>query len=76
MAVYKYARALENSNSEAFDTILEPGDIARWPGIYQCIVCGREIATAAGHTLPPQNHHQHPYGQGRIRWRLVVSHRN
>lgn len=74
MAVYKYGSLLEVNNSEAFDRILEPGAEAPWAGIYRCEGCGREIGTAHGHALPPQNHHQHTYSQGRIRWRLVVSH--
>jgi hypothetical protein len=75
MALYKYSSALGKSDSEAFDHVLEPGANAPWPGIYGCEVCGHEIATAANHVLPPQNHHQHQYGSGRIRWRLRVTHR-
>ena len=76
MAVYKYLQFLSANNSPAFDSIEEPGEVAKWAGIYRCTGCGREIATAAGHILPPQNHHQHSYSQGRIQWRLVVSHLN
>ncbi|EQD58023.1 hypothetical protein B1A_10996, partial [mine drainage metagenome] len=38
----------------------------------RCVACGDEIGIAKGHTLPPQNHHQHAAGVGRIRWQLVV----
>jgi len=31
-----------------------------------------EIGIAKGHTLPPQNHHQHAAGQGPIKWQLLV----
>jgi hypothetical protein len=34
--------------------------------------CGREIGIAQGHTLPPQNQHEHTPAQGAIRWRLIV----
>lgn len=75
MALYKYRDFIEPSSDAAFDQVCEPGTAAPWPGIYRCEGCGHEIAIAQGHMLPPQNHHQHTYQQGRIRWRLVVSHR-
>lgn len=75
MAVYKYARFLRRSISAAFDKLVEPSKPAPWPGIYRCHACGHEIAIAGGHALPPQNHHQHAPGLGRIQWRLVVSHK-
>jgi hypothetical protein len=74
MAIYKYAQYISKSDDAAFDRIHEPSVAAPNPGIYRCEGCGHEIATAGGHTLPPQNHHQHTTAQGRIRWRLVVSH--
>ncbi len=74
MALYKYQAFIEQSNNEAFDQLQEPSAAALWPGIYRCHACGHEIAIAQGHTLPPQNHHQHRPGLGRILWRLVVSH--
>ena len=73
MALYKYSNFLRQTDDPAFDRISEPGSFAPNPGIYQCEVCGLEIAIAAQHSLPPQNHHQHPQYQP-IRWRLVVSH--
>nr|WP_313162263.1 VOC family protein [Kosakonia cowanii] len=38
---------------------------------YRCVNCGDEIGIAKGHTLPPQNHHQHQNGLP-IRWKLLV----
>ena len=75
MALYKYRDFIEHSDDGAFDKLNEPSTAAPWPGIYRCHACGHEIAIAAGHTLPPQNHHQHSPGLGRIQWRLVVSHK-
>ena len=48
------------------------GNVAPYAGIYRCVVCGEEIGIAQGHTLPPQNHHQHPAGPGRIEWQLIM----
>jgi hypothetical protein len=76
MALYKYSQFIEQSNDAAFDKILQPSTSAPWPGIYRCDGCGHEIGIAQGHTLPPQNHHQHTYNQGAIRWRLVSSHQS
>jgi len=75
MALYKHKEFIDPSNDAAFDTLLEPGTAARWPGIYRCHACGHEIAIAGGHILPSQNHHQHALGIGPIQWRLVVSHK-
>ncbi len=73
MALFKYEQFISKSSDGAFDRLHEPGVEAPNPGIYRCAVCGREIAIAAGHDLPPQNHHQHPQRE-RIQRRLVVSH--
>lgn len=75
MALYKYSQFLEKSDHAAFDQLQDPGTPAAYPGIYRCQVCGHEIAIAAGHVLPPQNHHQHSPIQGPIQWRLAVSHK-
>lgn len=72
MAVYKYAKYLEDSDDSEFDANHEPGNEAPVAGIYRCMGCHREIAIAEGHTLPPQDHHQHTSQQGTIRWRLVI----
>jgi hypothetical protein len=75
MALYKYEVCVAKSDDVAFDTLLEPGSAATWPGVYRCQACWHEIAIAHGHALPSQNHHQHTQGLGRIQWRLVVSHK-
>jgi hypothetical protein len=75
MALYKYDAFLEKSQHESFDQLWQPSTVAPYPGLYRCHACGHEIATAAGHVLPPQNHHQHTPLQGPIQWRLIVSHK-
>jgi hypothetical protein len=72
VAQYKYGQYLHQSDHEAYDTLYSPGDMAPNAGIYRCVVCGDEIGIAKGHTLPPQNHHQHDPGQGKIQWKLLV----
>ncbi|WP_395680474.1 hypothetical protein [Dokdonella sp.] len=72
MALYKYGEHLRTSTHAAFDEQNEPGAAAAHAGIYRCVACGDEIGIAKGHTLPPQNHHQHAAGLGRIRWQLIV----
>jgi hypothetical protein len=75
VALYKLPNFLEKSEHEAFDQLWMPGTQAPYPGIYRCHARGHEIAIAAGHVLPPQNHHQHTAIQGPIQWRLAVSHK-
>jgi len=72
MAWYKYQDFVKKSNSEAYDKVHSPGVAAPFAGIYRCAGCGREIGIAYGHTLPPQNHHEHSPSQGAIRWQLLV----
>jgi hypothetical protein len=72
MAWYKYDQYLKKSTGDAYDKDNSPGVAAPHAGIYRCMGCGRELGIAEGHTLPPQNHHQHTQGEGTIRWRLVV----
>ena len=72
MALYKYNANLSQTNDAAFDAIHEPGISAPHAGIYRCVACGHEVGIAQGHTLPPQNHHQHRPGVGRIQWKLLV----
>lgn len=72
MAWYKYEKFLSKSDDGAYDQIHEPGISAPHAGIYRCVACGHEIGIAQGHTLPPQNHHQHKVNQGRIQWQLTV----
>jgi hypothetical protein len=70
---YKYSNFMTQNTNTAFDVIHEPGAQAPYSGIYRCVGCGHEITDVAGRTLPPQNHHQHTYAQGRIRWQLAAS---
>ena len=72
MAFYKYAAYLSQNTDAAFDLIHEAAALTPNSGIYRCEGWGREAISTAGHPLPPQNHHQHTYQQGRIRWRLIV----
>lgn len=72
MARYKYEKYLHKSDNTAYDKKYAPGSEALNPGIYRCVVCGDEIGIAKGHTLPPQNHHQHAQGLGKIEWQLIV----
>jgi hypothetical protein len=73
MAQYKYSQYLAQSNDPIFDGVHEPGASTPRSGIYRCETCGREAVSVHPHPLPPQNHHSHTPGQGRIRWRLVVA---
>jgi len=72
MARYKEAKYLTKGDHPPYDWDHSPGVAAPFAGIYRCMDCGREIATAHGHILPPQNHHSHTAQQGAIRWRLIV----
>jgi hypothetical protein len=72
MAQYKYPQYLKHGDSTAYDALHSPGATAENAGIYRCAACGDEIAIAKGHTLPPQNHHQHAPGVGKIQWQLIV----
>lgn len=71
MASYKYPNLLKLNDSQEFDRTHTPGDPAPYAGIFRCMVCGHEIGIAEGHTLPPQNHAQHPVGKP-IWWKLVA----
>jgi hypothetical protein len=72
MAQYKYSQNLTHNTHSEFDVKYSPGTAAPNPGIYRCVTCGDEIGIAKGHTLPPQNHHQHAQGAGKIEWQLLV----
>lgn len=72
MAQYKHGQFLTQNQHLEFDAVHSPGSTAANPGIYRCTRCGDEIAIAKGHTLPPQNHHQHAPGAGAIQWQLLV----
>jgi hypothetical protein len=71
MAQYKDGANVTHSSSSDFDSKHSPGITAPYPGIYRCPGCGDEIGIAKGHTLPPQNHHQHSSGL-KIEWQLLV----
>jgi len=71
--LYKHARYLKATDDAAFDTLSEPGSVARWSGIYRCEACGRSVTAIRGLPLPAQTHHRHESYEGRIRWRLIVS---
>jgi MinD superfamily P-loop ATPase len=73
-ALYKYNQFLQHSDHAAFDAIHEAGAQTPYSGIYRCEGCGHCVVSVNPHPLPPQNHHQHNAQQGRIRWRLIVSH--
>jgi hypothetical protein len=72
MALYKRATEVNPSTDAAFDTHHHPGGVVPHSGVYRCLGCGREIASNAGTTFPPQNHHQHTTNLGSIVWRLGV----
>jgi hypothetical protein len=74
MVLYKFKQYFSESTDQAFDFVADPGTITRWSGIYRCEGCGKAITSVSGHTLPPQNHHQHSLINGPIRWRLAASH--
>lgn len=72
MAIYSNPAFLKSSTDAAFSNTHSPGISAPYSGIYRCDGCGSEVASNQGQPLPPQNHHQHSYAQGLIRWRLAV----
>jgi hypothetical protein len=72
MAQYKYGQHLSHSDNAAYDTKHSPGISAPNAGIYRCAGCGDEIGIAKGHTLPPQNHHQHASSTVKVEWQLLV----
>jgi len=73
MAQYMDGGFLVPSNDPAFGDEHKPGAPAPHSGIYRCTGCGWEVASVAGHHLPPQEHHTHPRSQPKpIVWRLIV----
>ena len=72
MATYKKFSFLKSSQDAIFDTDKPPGDLAPESGICRCTVCGNEDACNKGKSLPPENHHTHKPGLGKIRWQLIV----
>ncbi|HEX7687939.1 MAG TPA: hypothetical protein VF453_09540 [Burkholderiaceae bacterium] len=74
MAFYKYGNFLAQHQGGEFDVVWNPGTVPAVSGIYRCPGCGKEITHIGGTRLPPQNHHQHTYTQGSVRWQLLVAH--
>jgi hypothetical protein len=72
MAHYKYAQFLQQENGAEYDNILDVGKPTPLSGVYRCEGCGKSVTSIKDKPLPPQNHHQHTFGEGPIRWRLVV----
>ena len=72
MSLYKYPSYLQQSGDQSFDNEHGPGTTTPHSALYRCMACGREIVSETGRPFPPQNHHQHPAGQGSIRWRMTV----
>jgi hypothetical protein len=72
MAWYRYPQFLQQENTAEYDAIHEPGAKTPVSGVYRCEGCGKSVTSIKDRPLPPQNHHEHTLGQGRIRWRLVV----
>jgi len=72
VAFYKYGQYLLQEQSGDFDRIYHPGTPTPYSGIYRCEGYARSIVSTAQHPLPAQNHHQHTYAQGMIRWRMIV----
>jgi hypothetical protein len=73
--LYKHSTHLKKNDSDAFDKLHEPGFLAEYPGIYRCENCGAFETVPKSHPLPSEHQHPHPNGQGRIQWRLCVTHR-
>jgi hypothetical protein len=61
-----------DGSKEWWTTEYDPGDEVPVSGIYRCLGCNREVTSNYKDPFPPQNHHQHSAGQGKIRWKLNV----
>ncbi|TCP74202.1 hypothetical protein C8J31_1458 [Rhizobium sp. PP-CC-2G-626] len=61
-----------DGNKDWWKATYSPGDEVPVSGIYRCLGCEREVTCNDPDRFPPQNHHQHTEGQGKIRWRLNV----
>jgi hypothetical protein len=72
MIGYKNDAYLTKLDNAIFDGLLEPGSNTVHSGIYRCEGCGKAVTSISGNPLPPQNHHEHKPGQGKIQWRLAV----
>ena len=74
MAAYKFKHFVTLDHSNKFDALHDPGSAHHILESTDAKNAGREIAIAKGHALPPESHHSHSLGQGKILWRLIVSH--
>ena len=72
MAVYSNINYLTHNIHVAFNVDHSPGQSVPFSGIYRCLGCHREVVAEKARQFPPQNHHQHNYMQGNVRWRLIV----
>ncbi|UFS71936.1 hypothetical protein LPW11_07020 [Geomonas sp. RF6] len=72
MVFFKYRNLIHQLDHQAFDRLLQPGDTTLYSGIYRCEVCGYEIVSTKGDSMPPEHHHKHTLAQGPISWRLIV----
>jgi hypothetical protein len=72
MAIYKEGSHLTQLGNSIFDEEHPPGAAAPRAGIYQCPVCGREIAAPEDAPLPPADHHFHAALEDTARWKLIV----
>ncbi|MDD2781925.1 hypothetical protein [Sulfuricurvum sp.] len=74
MAWYIDKSILQTSdgNKDWWKKTYSPADEVPVSGIYICTGCKREITSNKGDKFPPQNHHQHPTGNGSIKWKLIV----
>jgi hypothetical protein len=72
LALYKLSKYLHKSSKNIFDQAHRPGGATPFTGIYRCDNCGNEIASTAGHPLPPFNHAEHTGNKGAVGWRAIV----
>lgn len=62
----------KSSGGEWWNQKHNPGSTVPMSGIYKCVGCKKEVTCNKGDPFPPQNHHQHPTGQGPVQWKLNV----
>jgi hypothetical protein len=74
--VYKHPQHLQRTDDNIFDVLLEPSAETKFEGIYRCEGCGKFITLLAAQKTPSRFHHEHLSQQGRIQWRLCVTHRS
>ena len=72
MAQYKHGNFLHKSDHSEYDKKYSPWYRSAKSRHLPMRLLRDEIGIAKGHVLPPQNHHQHAPGAGKIEWQLVV----